>query len=74
MFEELNEKETINLAFDSCFCFKKSLFLGGEDVIQNYQLANMDVSWELNLQIMAKIKDLPEGTIINNISFSDESS
>jgi Domain of unknown function (DUF1851) len=69
IFEKLNKKEKTSLTFDKCFSFKTPLFLGGEEVIDNYKLANMEVSWELNFQLLAKIKDLPEGTIINNIAF-----
>ena len=58
-----------NLEHDQCLGFKKLLFLGGVDELENYERVDMEVYWELNYQVYCKVQSLPEGQLINKISF-----
>ena len=67
-FKHLKKKLNSKLKFEECFGFKKMLFLGGKDDLENYELIDLEVYWELNYQIYTKTKDLPGGTLIDNIN------
>lgn len=56
-----------NLNYTDCLGFKVPLFLGGQDVSNNYELQDMEVYWHLSNQLYHQIKDLPEGTKIGDI-------
>jgi hypothetical protein len=56
-----------SMQFFDCFGFKKPLFWGREDVEANYEKVDMDVYWEINMQLLAKIKNLPDGTKFKGI-------
>ena len=45
------------------------LFLGGEDSLENMEVSDMEVYWDMTDQLWEAVKDLPEGTKIGNISF-----
>jgi len=51
--------------FEDCWGFKQFLFLGGKDHVDNFEIIDMEVYWELNYQIYCKTKKLPPGTLIN---------
>jgi len=59
------QKLVSQFRFEECFGFKQFLFLGGEDVVENYEITNMEVYWELNHQIYLKTRNLPPGTKVN---------
>jgi len=48
--------------FEECFGFKQFLFLGGKDQVDNFEITDMEVYWELNYQIYLKTRNLPPGT------------
>ena len=54
--EEFNEwnKNKIELDFDQIVGYKIPLWLGGEDSINNYEIADAEVYWEINRQLMNK--------------------
>lgn len=60
----LNQQET---KYDECLGYKVPLFLGGNDNIDNYEIWNIEVYWEICKQLYFKVKDLPEGTAINEV-------
>ena len=64
-FEILRNKIVGKLPFDQCFGFKQFLFLGGKDELDNFELCDMEVYWELNYQIFCKTRNLPGGTPLN---------
>ncbi len=67
-FNELQHIHHFSLPFPMCISFVKPLFLGGDDKdIDNYQLADMEASWELDYQLFCKIKDLPANQLIDNL-------
>jgi len=45
-----------------CVGYKKPLFLGGADELQNLELSDLDVYWHIMSQLVAKAKGLPPGT------------
>jgi hypothetical protein len=55
--------------YDECAGYKVPLFLNGSDALDNYEISNMEVYWEMQCQIYLQIKDLPPGTKINSIKF-----
>jgi hypothetical protein len=57
------------LPIDKCIGYKKLLFLGGDDDLDNTEVVDMDVYWDMNYKIYCKVKNLKEGTIINKIDF-----
>lgn len=51
--------------------YKKPLVLGGEDVLDNYEPTDVSVHISIHGQLHRKIKDLPDGTPIDSITFTD---
>ena len=64
-FNFLKEKLIDELSFNQVLGFKKFLFLGGKDQLDNFEVIDMEIYWELNYQIYNKTKDLPGGTSLN---------
>ncbi|HWZ16906.1 MAG TPA: T6SS immunity protein Tdi1 domain-containing protein [Mucilaginibacter sp.] len=64
-FNTLSRKIVPNLQFSQCIGFKKFLFLGGKDELDNFEVSDMEVYWELSYQIYCKTRGLPPGTIVN---------
>ena len=52
-------------AFDQCIGYKKPLFLGGSDGVENLELSDLDVYWHLMGQFITKAKGLPPRTPIS---------
>ena len=59
-----------NISFEQCLAYKKPLFLGGKDTIENLEITDMEVDWDLNYQIIQEIKKLPKSTLIGKINIS----
>jgi len=55
--------------YGECIGHKVPLFLNGSDTIDNYEVTDMEVYWELQCQVYSQIKNLPPGTKINSIKF-----
>jgi len=51
---------------DECVGYKKPLFLGGKDVVENLGRSNMDVYWNIAKQLIAKSRGRPVGTQIGS--------
>lgn len=49
-----------------CIGYKKPLFLGGKDVIENLERSDMEVYWSIASQLIAKTRGLPAGTRIGS--------
>jgi hypothetical protein len=52
---------------DQCVGYKKPLFLGGSDTIDNLELSDMEVYWSVCAQLISQIRHMPDGTIIRDI-------
>ena len=55
----------------SCAGYKVLLFLGGEDILENLEISDMEVYWSICSQMKKHTKDLAVGTIIDDINFSE---
>jgi len=68
LFNEVIKFLGINeISYHDCAGYKTPLFLNGSDALNNYEISNMEVYWEMQRQIYHQIKDLPPGTKINSI-------
>jgi type VI secretion system (T6SS) immunity protein Tdi1 len=47
-----------------CVGYKKPLFLGGKDIVENLEISDIDVYWHLMGQLIRRVRGLPEGTPI----------
>lgn len=57
--------------YGQCIGYKQPLFLGGADDIANLEAVDFDVYWNLAAQILARVRGLPGGTRIGDVSISD---
>ena len=48
-----------------CVGYKRPLFLGGKDDVENLELIDIDVYWHLMGQMIRKARELPKGTSIH---------
>lgn len=59
---------SLPLQRDQCVGYKVPLFLGGQDVVDNLELADLDVYWSICGQLRRGALSLPPGTSINEVS------
>ncbi|MBM6403443.1 DUF1851 domain-containing protein [Phycicoccus sp. CSK15P-2] len=50
-----------------CVGYKRPLFLGGQDVVANVELSDLDVYWTIMGQLRRQVRGLPEGTPITEV-------
>jgi len=55
---------------NQCIGYKKPLFLGGKDTVENLHLSDLDVYWTLTGQLIRKTRGLPLGTRVGSVSIS----
>jgi hypothetical protein len=48
-----------SISRNDCIAHRISLFLGGEDVVENMEVTDMEVNWSLQQQIMDQINKIP---------------
>jgi hypothetical protein len=48
--------------------YKVPLFFGGQDAVENLELADLDIYWSISGQFRRGALNLPPGTSINEIS------
>jgi len=53
-----------------CVAYKKPIFLGGDVAIENLAIADLDVYWEVTGQLLAQIRNLPDGTPITGVKLA----
>ena len=53
------------------YSFKKPPILGGEYILENIEPTDIEVHFSITGQIHKKVKDLPAGTPINEVSISE---
>ncbi len=56
------------LEYNMCVGYKKPLFLGGTDTVDNLEIIDMEVYWGISVQLLNKTRGLAPGTVIGNIS------
>ena len=51
-------------AYDDCIGYRKPLFLGGKDDVQNLEVCDLDVYWHILGQLIGQTRGLPSGTFV----------
>lgn len=51
-------------AYDQCIGYRKPLFLGGVDEVENLELSDLDVYWHIMGQLIEQTRGLPPGTSV----------
>jgi hypothetical protein len=67
-FEAANGSLPAGLAVTDCVEYTVPIYLGGEDVMVNMAVIDLDAHWTLGSQLLAKVRDLPEGTQIGDLT------
>lgn len=57
-----------NLSPDECVGYKIPLFMGGKDTISNLEIIDIEVYWGICSQLLNKVKSLPPGKTIKDIT------
>lgn len=57
--------------YGQCAGYRKPLFLGGADETSNLEISDFNVYWTLTAQILNKVRGLPVGTRIGNITLGN---
>ena len=57
-------------SYAQCVGYRRPLYLGGADDVTNLAVGDLYVYWTISAQLLAKVRDLPPGTPIGNISMS----
>lgn len=60
--------DSLPLGRDACVGYRIPLFLGGQDVVENLELSDLDVYWSICGQLRRGVLDLPPGTSVNDVS------
>jgi len=55
-----------------CVGYKKPLFLGGSDVVDNLEISDLEVYWGLSGQILKQVRGCPTGTLVQNINIKNK--
>lgn len=63
-FQNWKETNKLTLKHDECVGYKIMLFLGGEDTLENLELSDLDVYWEVCNNVLQKTKGISEGSTI----------
>jgi len=50
-----------------CVGFRIALFLGGRDQLENLEMSDIDVYWEITAQLLEQTRSLPLGTRISGV-------
>lgn len=58
-------------AYEQCIGYKRPLYLGGVDEVENLEVSDFDVYWTISSQLLAKTRGLPPGTSIRRVSIGD---
>lgn len=74
-FEALADKhpEWIPIARDACIGYRVPLFLGGQDVVDNLEVTDLDVYWSICGQLRLGALKLPPGTTISGVTGGQQS-
>jgi hypothetical protein len=69
-YKEWYEVNKIDITQNQCVGYKIPLFLNGQDSVENMELIDLDVYVEICGQLLNKIKTLPQGTTIRDITIT----
>lgn len=57
-------------SFTQCIGYKKLLFLGGSDTVDNLEVSDLDVYWTISSQLIQKTRGLPPGAVIETVTIT----
>lgn len=72
LFKDWRKKTKKMVGPDQCVGYTVPLFLGGEEKLDNFELCDLEVYLHLCVKMWKKVKDLPEGTPIGDITLDDD--
>jgi hypothetical protein len=61
-FNEWIRKGGHGPSYSQCVGYKRPLFLGGVDVVENLELTDLDVYWTVSAQLISKLRNVPHST------------
>lgn len=68
LFEKaLRHLKIVAIDYKKCIGFKIPLFLGGKEEISNYQICDLEVYWDFEYQLFHQVKNVPDGTKVNQV-------
>lgn len=67
-FEEWRRSGGEAPELSECVGYKRPLFLGGEDIVANLEVSDLDVYWTLMGQLRLQVQGLPEGASITGVA------
>ena len=63
-----SDRQSLPLGRDQCVGYRVPLFLGGQDVVENLELSDIDVYWSICGQLRRGVLELPPGVSINQVA------
>ncbi|WP_454883697.1 T6SS immunity protein Tdi1 domain-containing protein [Sphingomonas oryzagri] len=57
--------------YDQCVGYRKPLYLSGADDVSNLEVCDLDVYWTITAQLFAKVRKLPDGTRIEDVTIGE---
>lgn len=66
-FSKWREAGGTSPALSECIGYKKPLFLGGADEVDNLELTDLDVYWTIMGQLRRQVAGLSQGTVISEV-------
>jgi hypothetical protein len=69
-FHDWKASGGVTPSYEECVGYQRPLYLGGTDDLRNLQLTGLDVYWTLSAQMLARIRGLPVGTRIADVTIS----
>lgn len=54
----------------TCVGFKTPLFLGGDGTVENLEIVDEAVYWQIHGQLWAKVRGLPPGAVIDGVEIN----
>ncbi|MET9231937.1 T6SS immunity protein Tdi1 domain-containing protein [Lentzea sp. NPDC003310] len=70
LFTAWRDRHPEPLPTGTCVGFRQPLFLGGAEDVENLEVIDEQVYWDLHGQLWAKVRDLPDGTSISGVDIS----
>jgi hypothetical protein len=71
LFREWSAAHRAGPAYSRCVGYKVPLFLGGQEDLTNLQESELEIYLELCAQLWAKSNDLPDGTVVKNVTIKE---
>lgn len=60
----------VSPSINQCIAYRRPLFLGGSDTVENLELSDLDVYWTIAAQLIEKTRGLPPGASIQKIDIA----